>query len=391
MQKVLLRSAFYLSVFFIIFAATSMAGWQIREMQVAERSAKASGLFYKLRDFSRQPDQYDMVFIGDSRSFCALHPELLDPKLGTKSVNLSHWSNWMLLQHAEMSDLKNVFPDGMTIVWSLGHINFSKTTIRPVYPPGLRRLPEFVSLGASLSELLNAQMAFTPWTVIWPRRQEIYTMLQGLSNLVFYRAPVQQNIEPDAAQVNEASNRSQDHELLERFRKRQGVSYVKPWLDSDGRVMSVGQYMLDGSYYRTEVVPEYYRQLQSESSKSHGGYGDISQEEKKQLFDNLTGHNWDLFISTLDLFKTIDVRVILNVLEEAPHTYASQSHKKAYREFMNTYVRSEVEKRGFAFTSVDFDQMGDELYFDYNHMNERGARAYTELLAPRISKILETY
>ena len=132
-------------------------GWSWRQNQILSRPLSSEKLFYKAIHFTENIEKYDAVFLGDSKSFCAMHPEKIDKILGLKSYNLSHWSNWFPTQYALTNDLINILPDGFTVIWSIGHINFDDNNIRPIYPIGTSRVLELVGLGYSIQELLMTE------------------------------------------------------------------------------------------------------------------------------------------------------------------------------------------------------------------------------------------
>lgn len=136
------------------------------------RSASQSGgnLIQKLAYYKAHGDQFDTVFLGDSRTYCGLHPEQLDPLLGAHSYNLAHWSNWFPTQYAFLQDFLPHLRPGTTVVWSLGHVNFVDAAIQPAYPVGWHRLARYGDLGFGVGDLWANLMEWTPGTnVVTPR------------------------------------------------------------------------------------------------------------------------------------------------------------------------------------------------------------------------------
>jgi hypothetical protein len=96
---------------------------------------------------------------------------------------------------------------------------------------------------------------------------------------------------------------------------------------------------------------------------------------------------WSTFIEILDIFAAHNVRLIVNELEEAPFIYGNPLVREKFRTALREHVRLEVERRGFSYITTDLDQLSDEDYFDYNHMNSKGIAKYTPLLAHRLNEL----
>ncbi len=46
----------------------------------------SGSLVQKTNAYDRDRSGFNLIFIGDSRTYCAMHPDLLDPLLGVRSV-----------------------------------------------------------------------------------------------------------------------------------------------------------------------------------------------------------------------------------------------------------------------------------------------------------------
>ena len=87
----------------------------------------AGTLLQKMRHFAEHRDEDDVVFVGDSRTYCAMHPDLLDPVLETRSINLARWAHWFPTQYPQFEELVPLVGDDTVVVWSIGHQNFRGT------------------------------------------------------------------------------------------------------------------------------------------------------------------------------------------------------------------------------------------------------------------------
>ena len=81
--------------------------------------------------------------------------------------------------------------------------------------------------------------------------------------------------------------------------------------------------------------------------------------------------------------------MIVNEIEEAPYVYGSPENRQAFREVMRTSVRPRVESRGIPYLTTDLDQLQNDDYFDYNHLNSSGVAKYTPMLAAALRPLLQ--
>lgn len=102
-------------------------------------------------------------------------------------------------------------------------------------------------------------------------------------------------------------------------------------------------------------------------------------------------HYWETFLAILDLFREHHVNLIVNKIPEAPFVYSSSNRAVAYRSFLDGPVRECVLGYGFHWNVADTADLGDEDFFDYNHLNHHGidkyARSMADSLRPRLRKL----
>ena len=96
---------------------------------------------------------------------------------------------------------------------------------------------------------------------------------------------------------------------------------------------------------------------------------------------------WNAFIAILEIFAASKVRLVVNELEEAPFMYGHPLVREKHRSMMRERVQPEIERRGFAYIRADLDQLSDDDYFDYNHMNSKGIEKYTPMLAQLLNEL----
>lgn len=365
---VIKRLIFYGIFSLLCVIAISFVLWTTYEWVLQKRHLGSAQISFKAQYLKENIDQFNMVFLGDSRTFCAIQPDLMDVRLQTKSFNMAHWSNWFPTQYAYLNDALNYLPEGMTVVWSIGHQNFRKSKINEVYPIQWSEMPYLISQGFELSEMVQARLSFDPLFAVIGRRQTIYDKVQNILKRPFYASRTQSK----QAHSKKASIKA-SHDLT-KWTQGPLIGYINPWYDDQGNLASVAQYKTNGAYLRTELIPKYYREQQ---------HNRTSARTTIPAFVPFEG-SWNLYVKMLDMMKAKKLHVIINIFEEAPHTYASTKQKEVYRYFMTGPVKDEALKRGFRFINVGFDQIGDENYFDYNHLNSKGVSTFTGLFVEQM-------
>lgn len=91
----------------------------------------------RIAAYLQDPKPYSAIFLGDSRTYCDIHPELLESFVpGMHALNLSNFSNWFPTQLGVVREIANRIPPGTQVIWSIGHQNFSSSRIPVVYPIG---------------------------------------------------------------------------------------------------------------------------------------------------------------------------------------------------------------------------------------------------------------
>ena len=136
-------------------------------------------LRHRVMDYAANPDRYDLVFIGDSRTYCGIHPEYLDPLLGTRSVNIANFAHWFPTQFAMERDL-GASLRGRTVVWTVGHQNFTPINLQPVYPLRLDAAWDLVRLGLTMPGLGDTFLQSFTVTRVFSERRKLQAQLQAL-------------------------------------------------------------------------------------------------------------------------------------------------------------------------------------------------------------------
>lgn len=333
-------------------------------------------LDHKLRYYQEHAHEYDVVFIGDSRTYCDIHPDLFDAYLGTRSINLSRFAHWFPTQYPFVKDLIPHLPPGTSVVWAVGHQNFFPVEggMSEAYPISLGDMVSYVEWGFSWGSLFQNFAEFNPLLRFYADRGKIRKKLLDLSDKPFWLFGGA-HISSPIPNLQEAIQ-AQHLQLLE----DPGVARVEVLTDGD-RVTSVVLHKKLGSYYRTELDYEYFREKQKQLLLKMGGK--LSDEAARAWPVPAVPHGAyrTLFVQMLEMFRRADIHLIVVELEEAPFIYRNLLIREKYRAFMWKTVRPIVESYGFSYVRLPLDRLDDTDYFDFNHMNSRGIEKFTPLLA----------
>lgn len=341
----------------------------------------------KFAYYLKERESIDLLFFGDSRTYCAMQPELLDAALGVRSYNMSIFANWFPTQYPLARDLAPQVPAGATVLWSIGHQNFFPCpNIQPQYPIGLALAARYVSWGIAPGELTENLLYFNPLTQLYAQRSTIHkAYLRGADRQVAsLGAPTAMASQSGGAPgFGESAELAEAQSLKKNLKKNPNVLEVEI-LKNAGRVTSLAVLSKLGSYYRIELDKNFFRAKQREeaqapSARAQGAPPPAAVEPAY----------WTMFTGMLDMFQERGVNLVVNEMEEAPYTYRGGANREKWRAFMRAHVEPEVARRGFPYIRTGFDHLQDEHYFDYNHLNSKGVEVFTPLLAQALKPYLK--
>jgi hypothetical protein len=380
----------YVSVFIATWLCVSFYYGERQMARVVPAAGARYGVIERSAFYRLHAKQFDLVFLGDSRTYCGIHPELIDPKLGTRSINLAQFANWLPTQYALVRDLVSSIPSGTTVVWSIGHQNFySSTGIQRVYPIDWQTALKYVFWRVPLTGLFDNVAYFNPLLRLWADRAEIrrnwYDALHAaadLKSLQLIGDAKAAQFEP-AVVTNGQSSQEAAAAITRQYAHDRNVQETSA-ISDNGRVNSVVLYLMGGGYYRIELAPDYFRQKQRELAPSAISDADAAITSLPEPDPGLLR----LLDEILELFRQNNVEVIVNELEEAPFRYPNQIIREKWRKLMHDIVQKKVESKGFLYITTNLDEIKDDDYFDYNHMNSRGGTKYALLLSRRLRQLL---
>ena len=335
--------------------------------------------------FEQHSAAYDVVFLGDSKTYCGIHPEFIDPLLGTRSINLSIFSNWFPTQYPLARDVLRAAKPGTTVVWSIGHVNFhAPNGIWRVYPVDFATALKYKLWRVPDNNLWDNVLYYNAWTQPIADRKEwnarLHAWLQWQYRPDGRGSPGGQPLSGPPAGTVVDPFAAAAAALAEQWRQDPRATTAQVVLDG-GHTTSVTAFLRGGGYYRIELDHAFFRGKQKATPLS-----DERVRDAKPLQPD--PGMWRLFVEILTLFKNSQVELVVNELEEAPYTYGHPLERERLRNFMRTQVQPLVEGMGFKYVRADFAQVLDTDYFDYNHLNSSGVQKYAPLLAERLRPLV---
>jgi hypothetical protein len=358
----------------------------------------AAAVMDRLPWYLKHRRDFDLIFIGDSRTYCGIHPGLIDPQLHTRSISLGQFSDWFPTQWPMIQDIAPLIPTGTTVVWSIGELNFnSDISVQRVYPIGWARALQLRAWGVDPPGLADNALFYSPATCLLADRARARTLLfkfvsdpkEFLSMCAFdfylhwWTPP-----DPEPRPISQITDRRAKGPFEFAWANGQWtmdsrIEYSDLVRSEDGSVNSAVLFTKRGGYYRIELVPSFFRGKQKEMSRplSDSQVAASPPPQPDPAF-------WRLFDATLAEFKRYHVKLIVNEMAQAPFVWGNPILKRRNEIMMRTMVAQEVEKFGFKYVHVDFDKLTNEDYFDYNHLNSRGIAKFTPMLVEQLRPLV---
>ena len=332
----------------------------------------------KTKYFVKNRDHFNCVFIGDSRTFQAIDPQVIDHFLGTSSYNLGGAANWFETQYAQLSDILPTLSQDTIVVWSIGHNNFASpyNYVTASYPLRWSQLLLYWRYGFSWNELkgnfftyhlIGPYARWIPGLSVYKARTDYYEALKEKIDL-----PV---VSPHAdfpkhkTEVRQMPNFFKFSIVYREMMENKGVSKVSTVTGGD-KITGALIYKNRGVLLLMELDPEYFLQKKME-------------EERLPVLEETFRPDpryLKLFDAILDLFQKYKIRVVVNEFEYAPYAYGNSENYEKYNVFMKS-IAERVEKRNIPYVRVFRMLFNDDDYYDVNHLNYSGAEKYSAWLA----------
>lgn len=418
----------YLALYLVFVAAGSFWWGSLSYYRPQPIAGADQQLQNRFAYYEDHRDDFNLIFLGDSRTYCGMHPERIDPLLGTRSINLSSFSNWFPTQLAEVKRLVKAIPKDTTVVLTTGHINFSCIgNIQRVFPIDIPTALHYQTLDIPRTGLWDNVAFYNPYLYFWAVRGEIRERFLGwaqkpvtgvsvptvvaVASNSFVAAALAAPASPDQTTVSSAdppllslstapfanvltpnitrrATLPADVERLVREYASDSNVTLVDLNEDNGHITSLVVYYKGGGYYRIEVDHAFFREKQRTNPQSPNLAGPVAEPSPKIQAPPPAPACLALFSEMLDVFQQNGVELIVNEIEEAPYTYRSEENRRAFREVMQTTVRPVVEAHGFRYVTTELGQLEDADYFDYNHLNSQGIEKYTPMLADALRPLL---
>lgn len=355
-------------------------GWCVLSLLFAMTAGKVSddrphSLTHKIDYYRSHAGEYDLLFIGDSRTYCGIHPELLDPLLGTRSLNLSTWANWLPSQYLFARDLIPLIPQGTTVVWTLGKGNFSDDGFRDKYPMTFDDVLLFIKLGLPIKDIFNGYASHNPLLMFPLKRIPVFNRIDALMN-----RPVLRLSEASGEPHGEAASEAQEEQAAapaSTYPPETTLEVLsRATLYNAGTPTSLEYKTIRGGYCRFELDHAFF--TSKEIAKTLSPAAAQAYVPPEALPSTLF-----LLDATLKAFHDAGVALIINIIEDSPYTYAGGNSivRQTYRTHLHDLLAKMAAPYGFSVIEACNDQLTDADYFDQNHLNYRGIMKYSPALA----------
>ena len=270
----------------------------------------------KVLNYRAHAQDYAYLFLGDSRTYCGVNPERMGELLGGRVANLSTWAHWLPTQFPQIQDIVAAIPPQTRVVWSVGYQNFRPcqgcTTL--TYPIGAANAQAYAKLGLPKALYEDNVRQLQP---VDKTGRSAETGRQSLTRL-YDRAIAWLQV-PLGTPLSTSQTTQQAPAALLAHMAREPATAQAAFVYHGGNVTSIQRTFLDGGYERTELDPDFFRaQQRRERQQALAASPTATPLSLEPAFVAL-------FEQTLDLFAAHDVNLVVNVMEEAPHTIAIAS------------------------------------------------------------------
>ncbi|MCB0318493.1 MAG: hypothetical protein KDD56_07025, partial [Bdellovibrionales bacterium] len=230
----------------------------------------------KLMYYKNNTKNFNLVFVGDSRTYCGMDTAAIDENLGVKSINLSSWAHWFATQYPQLKELIPLIPKGTTVVWSIGHQNFHDIldNVNLKYPIPLSLLPDYLSAGFAWAEIKNnviktaaktTLLGYIPGIAIYSQAGLIKATFERWANTSYSNQAV---VEPHELKETYTISHKQVNEekaaaYAELYNAKPDTMYVQ-FKREAGLITSLEVIKRFGSYVRVEIDQDFFRKKQLE-------------------------------------------------------------------------------------------------------------------------------
>ena len=366
------RIAAYLAIFALLFASISI----FMQRQIFDVEPRANGvLLRRMPWYLARADEFDLVFLGDSRTYCGVQPDWIDDALGTHSINMAQFAHWLPTQIPQIEALLEAAPPHTLFVWSLGHKNFlTPDGVYRSFPIDLGTALLYLNWGYPLSLIADNVAYFHPLGTLYQQLGDLRAQSQAFLQRSLFGA--RESATPDALEAEVARLEAQ-------YRADPRNRDVNVTVD-EGRITSVELYRDRGSYLRVVIDHAYFEKWKQRDLDNRGG-ALATESEAQEAFDawlegKLEPYLIESFRYALARFRDQGARLVVNEISEARYTHRHPWIERRWQRFMRDRIEPIVHEYGFDYVRTDWQSLSDDDFFDYNHLNTVGNRKYSAML-----------
>ena len=348
--------------------------------------------FYEITNYyKKNANQYNLIFLGDSRTYTGIQPKLIDQRLKTTSLNIATFANWIPTQYPQIEEIISSIPKETIVVWSIGYNNFHRVADwrwahNSVYFIGLHNIAYYIKIGFPVRVIINHlwKTSSLKEGLTWVKQGYFYEFSTSLKQNKFSEKTTTKALKktnPYAKNYIIDGKKMSLYQIEASLEKDPFTSKFTEVVDGSD-ITSLVVHTKRGNYVRIELLPDYFREKQLEWWNKN--------RRPKEAYKPEDCY-WKLFVAILDLFQKNNIKLIVNEIEEAPFHYNEKGFYTEGQAFSNEKVRPYVESRGIPYIRADFSQLDDSDYFDYNHLNSKGGHKYAELLSNKLYKTIMNF
>ncbi|HEY2845941.1 MAG TPA: hypothetical protein VGJ09_19930 [Bryobacteraceae bacterium] len=374
-----------IAIYAVCIAAILSAGIAFLESQRPKVYSIPSS---KVNAYLSHKDSYSMLFIGDSRTYADIQPRMVDPLTGRISYNLASFGLWIPVQYLEFRDVFSHVPANTVVVWSLSHRNFmplgDRWWIPGQYKFTLTDVAEYFRDGYPPHRILQEyeESPNSPVDRVVGIRKKL---MSSLDTVVWKRSAgvVVPPITPGAPDSRAETNRAAAVAMIAAMRQDSHFEIISP-VTADGLVNAVEDTRTDGGYDR---IPIDHDAIRRQQAKVWPAYGD----DHSGCTFVANAVYMTTFSKILALASQYRLKMIVNYIEDAPGSWASETQRQCARKFMRDSIAPILAKQGIEYIAPDlYPAIGssNDFYFDDSHLMTEGAGIYSRLLGTELQKTL---
>ena len=326
----------------------------------------------KLEHLAENHEEIELIFLGDSRTYIGMDPEIATDITNLQSFNYASMAHWFPTQYPQFKKMIP-FLKGKKVVWTIGAINFSALDIENPdvnenFPLSAGEFFEYLQMGFGIEVLVdNLFRSFLPkHSLFFIKEDSFQQRFLNLINTHLFNA----SRESSGNQTNLKKESTIEHtfQIADETYTNIITKNLEDGLNKDDVLLSLARD--NGQLAYIEIEPEYLRSRQQEWALNLGhNKGPVATREMELLYEKI-----------LHLFAQAEIDLTIVEYRDAPYQTSSVNLRTKHREFLDSYAQM-ARDAGFNYLIPDMSELQDNHYFDYNHLNHEGSKLYSTILA----------